>query len=83
MSHGTAEPQISTIKISTRPDGSSGRSRRNNRHGLGWELYRNGNGPLNGLGHGGYWRGFNTMFYSDLINNNSVVLLSNRGESLD
>jgi len=50
---------------------------------LGWELYRNGNGPLNGLGHRGYWRGFNTMFYSDLINNNSVVLLSNRGESLD
>ena len=42
-----------------------------------------GKGPLNGLGHGGYWRGFNTMFYSDLINNNSVVLLSNRGESLD
>jgi hypothetical protein len=38
---------------------------------------------LNGLGHDGYWRGFNTILYNDLINNNSVVLLSNRGESLD
>ena len=27
----------------------------------------------------GYWRGFNTMYYNYLTGNNTVVLLSNRG----
>jgi CubicO group peptidase (beta-lactamase class C family) len=54
-------------------------SRKNDHYGLGWELYREGKGPLNGYGHGGYWRGFNTMYYNDLTDNNTVVLLSNRG----
>jgi CubicO group peptidase (beta-lactamase class C family) len=57
-------------------------SRRNDYYGLGWKLYRDSKGPLNGFGHDGYWRGFNTMYYNDLTDNNTVVLLSNRG-SLD
>ena len=54
-------------------------SRRNSGYGLGWELYRDGSGPIHGFGHDGYWRGFNTMYYNYLTDNNTVVLLSNRG----
>jgi len=58
-------------------------SRRNAGYGLGFSLYRDGNGPIYGYGHDGYWRGFNTMYYNYLSENHSVVLLSNRGRELD
>jgi CubicO group peptidase (beta-lactamase class C family) len=54
-------------------------SRRNDGYGLGLQLYRDGKGPIYGFGHDGYWRGFNTMYYTYLTANNTVVLLSNRG----
>jgi CubicO group peptidase (beta-lactamase class C family) len=58
-------------------------SRRNNEYGLGWELYRDGKGPIYGFGHDGYWEGFNTSYYNYLTNNTTTVLLSNRGHGVD
>jgi CubicO group peptidase (beta-lactamase class C family) len=58
-------------------------SKQNGGYGLGWEIYREGNGPMFGFGHDGYWRGFSTMYYNYLTKNHTVVLLSNRGREFD
>jgi len=54
-----------------------------NPYGLGWWLYANRSGRLYGFGHDGYWQGFATSYYDYLAEQHSVVLLSNRGESID
>jgi CubicO group peptidase (beta-lactamase class C family) len=54
-----------------------------NPYGLGWWLYADRVGRLYGLGHDGYWQGFTTSYYYYLIEDHSVVLLSNRGKSID
>jgi CubicO group peptidase (beta-lactamase class C family) len=58
-------------------------SKPNKGYGLGWQLYRESDGSLYGYGHDGYWEGFNTMYYNYLTSNHSVVLLSNRGKTID
>ena len=58
-------------------------SKANKSYGLGWHLYHEDDGPLYGYGHDGYWEGFNTMYYNYLTSNHSVVLLSNRGKTID
>ena len=58
-------------------------SRRNNSYGLGWQLYHDDDGSLYGFGHDGYWGGFNTTYHNYLSKDESVVLLSNRGRTID
>jgi CubicO group peptidase (beta-lactamase class C family) len=50
-----------------------------NTYGLGWGIYPNDRGGLNGFGHGGSWGGFRTMYYADLNNRRTTIVLSNRG----
>jgi CubicO group peptidase (beta-lactamase class C family) len=57
-------------------------SRQSEGYGLGWQLYHD-DGLLFGYGHDGNWEGFNTMYYNYLTGNHSVVLLSNRGHTID
>ena len=58
-------------------------SAKNKGYGLGWQLYHEDDGSLYGYGHDGYWEGFTTMYYNYLTGKHSVVLLSNRGNTID
>jgi len=58
-------------------------SAKNEGYSLGWQLYHEDDGSLYGYGHDGYWEGFTTMYYNYLTGKHSVVLLSNRGNTID
>jgi CubicO group peptidase (beta-lactamase class C family) len=54
-----------------------------NPYGLGWALFMDRTGRVEGFGHPGYWAGFRTDYRRDLNNHHTVVVLSNRGLGLD
>lgn len=49
-----------------------------NTYGLGWEIFPNDSGGLNGFGHEGSWGGFETSYYRYLLEDRTTVILSNR-----
>jgi CubicO group peptidase (beta-lactamase class C family) len=77
--HKLLEP--ATMELALTPSKTA--DGKTNPYGLGWWLYTDRSGRLYGLGHDGYWQGFATSYYNYRIGNHSVVLLSNRGESID
>jgi CubicO group peptidase (beta-lactamase class C family) len=64
--------QLALTAPKTRDGASSG-------YGLGWELYFDPSGAMNGFGHGGLWGGFRTSYYRYLRADRTTVILSNRG----
>jgi len=70
-----------TMKLALRP--SKTRDGELNGYGLGWFLYIDTRGKLIAFGHRGRWNGFETNYHNDVRNDHTVVLLSNRGTSLD
>ncbi len=66
-----------TMRLALTP--SRTRDGKVNPYGLGWVLYPNASGGLNGYGHEGEWGGFNTSYYRHLESGRTTVLLSNRG----
>jgi CubicO group peptidase (beta-lactamase class C family) len=62
---------------------SKTRDGKTNPYGLGWALFTDKSGRVQGFGHAGYWGGFRTDYHNDLGNNHTVVVLSNRGLGLD
>jgi CubicO group peptidase (beta-lactamase class C family) len=49
----------------------------NRNYGYGWRLYKNPDGTYVPY-HGGWWRGFNSLFLRDIYNMNTVIILSNK-----
>lgn len=66
-----------TWKMALKP--SKTRDGKTNEYGLGWTLYRDDSGGLNGYGHEGSWGGFRTSYYRYLAADRTTVVLSNRG----
>ena len=62
---------------------SKTRDGKTNAYGLGWALFMDRSGRLEGFGHAGYWGGFRTDYHHDFGNDHTVVVLSNRGLGLD
>ena len=62
---------------------SKTRDGKTNPYGLGWALFMDRSGRLQGFGHAGYWGGFRTDYHHDFDNGHTVVVLSNRGLGLD
>jgi CubicO group peptidase (beta-lactamase class C family) len=62
---------------------SKTRDGKTNPYGLGWALFMDRSGRLQGFGHAGYWGGFRTDYHHDFGNDHTVVVLSNRGLGLD
>jgi CubicO group peptidase (beta-lactamase class C family) len=50
-----------------------------NDYGLGWLVYSDKSGKMNGFGHEGAWGGFQTSYYRYLVADRTSVILSNRG----
>ena len=51
-----------------------------NDYGLGWLVYRDKSGNMNGFGHEGSWGGFQTSYYRYVVADRTTVILSNRGD---
>ena len=51
-----------------------------NNYGLGWSIYPNEFGGLNGFGHDGNWLGFRTSYYRYIAADRTTVILSNRSD---
>lgn len=66
-----------TMQMAMEP--STTRDGETNSYGLGWEVYRNDKGSMNGFGHEGSWGGFRTSYYQYVAANRTTVILSNRG----
>lgn len=49
-------------------------------YGLGWSVYPDGAGGLNGYGHDGAWAGFVHTYYHEPGENLTTIVLSNRGD---
>jgi CubicO group peptidase (beta-lactamase class C family) len=62
---------------------SKTRDGKTNLYGLGWALFADRTGRIQGFGHAGYWGGFRTDYHHDLADGHTVVVLSNRGLGLD
>ena len=73
----TAETMRRALTPSKTRDGKT------NPYGLGWALFMDRSGRLEGFGHAGYWGGFRTDYHHDFGNDHTVVVLSNRGLGLD
>ncbi|HVX15310.1 MAG TPA: serine hydrolase domain-containing protein [Pirellulales bacterium] len=50
-----------------------------NGYGLGWSVYLDDSGRMNGFGHDGSWGGFRTSYYHYQLADRTTVILSNRG----
>jgi len=48
--------------------------------GLGWQVYYEDPGKINGFGHNGSWGGFRTNYYYDHATGRTTILLSNRSD---
>ena len=66
-----------TMQAAMQP--SKTRDGETNSYGLGWEVYRDDDGHMNGFGHEGSWGGFRTSYYQYVAANRTTVILSNRG----
>ncbi len=49
-----------------------------NPYGLGWTLYYDGKRMI-GIGHDGFWGGFSTTYYFNMINKRTTIMLANGG----
>lgn len=66
-----------TMQMAFQP--SKTRDGKTNSYGLGWEVYRDDSGGMNGFGHEGSWGGFRTSYYQYVAADRTTVILSNRG----
>jgi CubicO group peptidase (beta-lactamase class C family) len=67
-----------TAKLALTPSKTS--DGKTNNYGLGWAVFPDGDGGLNGYGHDGSWGGFRTSYYRYLKADRTTVILSNRSD---
>jgi CubicO group peptidase (beta-lactamase class C family) len=68
--------KLETMRLALTP--SKTRDGKTNDYGLGWQLFPDGSGGLNGFGHDGNWGGFRTSYYRHLTSGRTTIILSNR-----